>query len=889
MLLVALIGKGQQEHAIWYFSDGIGLDFNTSPPTSLFTTPLNTVSASITHSDVNGSLLYYSNGEEIWDASNTLVKNGAWMRGSEETSNGGILIPKPGSDTILYLFTTPPIGFFYQFEFNYHELNTATDTLIRKNDNLATIGVCDMVAAIERCDGSYWVVTHEYMPPLPPPLPPAPGTNRFYAYPVTSAGVGVAVESDAGSLINSDFLFSGMVGQMKFSPQGDKLVVASSDLIGIGGIGVELFDFNITTGEVSNPLTITNAARTACFSEDGSKLYVVESDRIFQYDMLASDILASRTPVSVVAAPEIRKMERAIDGKIYVLKDNFAGNTDAFDVINSPNNSGAASDYVNDVFVFPSTIQNSGLPNFPELVRTEGEGFFLDISSCDGDSIKLQPPVVNAAANYLWSTGETTFSIEVDISGEYFVDITYDGCTIRDTFYVENSLAYQGTTREYFWCAGDNIELTGDLVGTNYAWFDEITGPLGIFGPNEDTITVVDTGTYYLEVFLAPGCTDRDTFEVRSIFDTPPQFQEVQFCEGATGVEIETEVGGANYNWSTGEMSQMITAPAPGIYAVEVTLNACTRRDSFDVFLYELFPRIIDTLVCDENEVVLSGGSSDAGYLWSTGSIAQNATVNASGLYTVVKGDSGCLYNDSITLTLVTTSPEATTLRNCLASSEALSARFSEQGYLWNTGASEQTIAVDRSGGYNVQIVLDGCVTVDSFEVYVNQSWQAPDIISDTILCEGDELLIALNQSNTTYVWDNGSSLANRTLTDAGLYWVETTNECGTLRDTVVVDVEECPCTFYVPSAFSPNGDGDNDVFKGDTDCELLSYELQVYDRWGDVMYQSENGEDGWDGTNEGIPVPIGIYVYNVRYTMQYQNAMKRYTGQTSGKLFLRR
>jgi gliding motility-associated-like protein len=74
-------------------------------------------------------------------------------------------------------------------------------------------------------------------------------------------------------------------------------------------------------------------------------------------------------------------------------------------------------------------------------------------------------------------------------------------------------------------------------------------------------------------------------------------------------------------------------------------------------------------------------------------------------------------------------------------------------------------------------------------------------------------------------------------------------------------------CKIFIPNAFSPNNDGRNDVFRPETSCELASYELRVFNRWGDEVFASQSPEQGWDGSIKSQPAAAGVYVYIVTYT----------------------
>ncbi|MCB0628987.1 MAG: gliding motility-associated C-terminal domain-containing protein [Saprospiraceae bacterium] len=122
---------------------------------------------------------------------------------------------------------------------------------------------------------------------------------------------------------------------------------------------------------------------------------------------------------------------------------------------------------------------------------------------------------------------------------------------------------------------------------------------------------------------------------------------------------------------------------------------------------------------------------------------------------------------------------------------------------------------------------------------------------------------------NATYLWEDGSTVSNRILQAPGQYFLQATT-CRTEFD-ISIDLQQglCPCNYYIPNAFSPNSDGVNDVFQAYATCEFRSYELQIFNRWGELLYQSSIPEQGWDGHSRGQVVSQGVYTYSLRYSWE--------------------
>ena len=134
-----------------------------------------------------------------------------------------------------------------------------------------------------------------------------------------------------------------------------------------------------------------------------------------------------------------------------------------------------------------------------------------------------------------------------------------------------------------------------------------------------------------------------------------------------------------------------------------------------------------------------------------------------------------------------------------------------------------------------------------------------PSLGADTAICTGQS--ITLNPGNfTSYLWQDGSIQSTYTVTSAGTYWVNVTNACGFGTDTINVNANTCDV--YIPSAFTPNKDGKNDVFKAFNGEGLNSFLLLIYNRWGQKVFETNNPSQSWDGNFNGQPQAIGVYVW---------------------------
>lgn len=186
---------------------------------------------------------------------------------------------------------------------------------------------------------------------------------------------------------------------------------------------------------------------------------------------------------------------------------------------------------------------------------------------------------------------------------------------------------------------------------------------------------------------------------------------------------------------------------------------------------------------------------------------------------------------------------------------------------LWSTGETSNSIFVKNPGTYWVEINDGSCSNSDTINITDIASFFIN--ISDTSFCEGEKWAINLPSSNQ-YLWFNGSSNSSITIRDSGIYWVEITDLCKTYTDSFSANVTDCNCLIVIPNVFTPNGDGLNDNFYPVINCDLTAYQIYIFNRWGNLLFQSDDQFEVWDGKYNGENVPDGVYFYLMKYITSY-------------------
>lgn len=187
--------------------------------------------------------------------------------------------------------------------------------------------------------------------------------------------------------------------------------------------------------------------------------------------------------------------------------------------------------------------------------------------------------------------------------------------------------------------------------------------------------------------------------------------------------------------------------------------------------------------------------------------------------------------------------------------------------YLWNNGSIDSSITVTLAGTYWVRTRYACGLHTDTFHVLAS-----PDLSRllppDTQVCAGSALRIELPAyPGVQYTWPDGSQGTNYTAGSSGTLMLSVHGPCGTITDTMRIAYKPCSCDYlFLPTAFSPNADGLNDLFLPRYTCThpVVFYELRIYNRWGQLAFTSHTVTQGWDGTTDGYSADVGVYHYTV-------------------------
>lgn len=320
------------------------------------------------------------------------------------------------------------------------------------------------------------------------------------------------------------------------------------------------------------------------------------------------------------------------------------------------------------------------------------------------------------------------------------------------------------------------------------------------------------------------------------------------------------------YYWSTGDTTNAIYAKKEGSYkAYTYSQNGCIQIDSFVVSLKPVEGIITNINICQGNSLTLKAAAIANIYTWNTGDTIPNIFITKAGTYWVSRGKTNCFVTDSFYIKQVTI-PSANVKDTFYCSKVPIIIGITDaQNYVWNTTEKTPQISINKPGMYWVFKTNPPCETIDTFKITENP---LPFIksLQDTCVCFAQIAKIALDAGPfKSYLW-KPTNETNRIIycstTQTYLLQVTDSNNCVMSKQITVS--ENCEQHVYIPNAFTPNEDGINDVFNIVT-TGVESYEMTIFNRWGQEVFSSQNFLQSWDGKN----APNDVYVVQITYKIK--------------------
>ncbi|GGC10863.1 hypothetical protein GCM10011325_42070 [Dyadobacter sediminis] len=367
----------------------------------------------------------------------------------------------------------------------------------------------------------------------------------------------------------------------------------------------------------------------------------------------------------------------------------------------------------------------------------------------------------------------------------------------------------------------------------------------------------------------------------------PTTFQASPICDPIEDSYQWDFLGNGNFTAPSKEQKATYTYSEPGTYMVALRAsNKCKDTTIVqEVTIYETPPQInlgADKDTCG-NFVPLDMNVQAEVYAWIHRGrvVGRQKTYNAvaTGRYIAVafNGPEGeCFSADTIEITLrkppaFSIGPDTTLCRDSSILLSVQSERWIE--FNWSTGEQTRGITVGQPGSYFV-IVKDrnDCFNSDTIQVGELPS-PIINLAPEYAICipDGQSVVLDANgQGPLSYNWPHSGDTTRTVLVNQeGTYTVEATNKEGCVAQQTTNVIDRCEPRFFIPDAFTPDGEGHNEILEI-FGAYYTNFSIRIYNRWGEVIYATNNIEDRWDGTYKGVKVQPGSYPYVLSYESQY-------------------
>ncbi len=499
---------------------------------------------------------------------------------------------------------------------------------------------------------------------------------------------------------------------------------------------------------------------------------------------------------------------------------------------------------------------------------------------------------------YLWSNGNTAATISNLAVGGYTLSLTdANNCSVTSSLSITNSGGDTAsiTALSNVSCNGLNdgsvtVGVSGSAGPFSYSWVPSVTGT--------SSASSLDTGTYFITVKDANGCTSTVTATITE----PPVLSATTSanpaaCLGSNGSVTAMAFGGSGgftYVWSNEDNTQTVNGLLAGVYTVTVTdKNGCsfsTQDTVFNLNGEKASISVLHNVTCNGANngsilIALAGGTSPFSYSWTPPASRSDTASNlAAGTYSVTVTDAkGCMA--MVAGTVREPTPLIGTVSNsqvgvCAGQPATISASASggtaPYSYSWTTGLVSDTITLspDSSTTYSMVVTdQNGCSSAAVLVTAKVTPSPGGTICCDATILRGETANLSVSpfDPENKYLWSPSLGLSCDSCPNTSAspyntqeYLVTLTNLAGcSIRDSIRITI--CGDVF-MPTAFSPNGDGNNDVLYVEPHC-IKSMHLTIYDRWGNRVFETDDAKTGWDGTYKGSSMNADVYAYYLKVT----------------------
>lgn len=457
--------------------------------------------------------------------------------------------------------------------------------------------------------------------------------------------------------------------------------------------------------------------------------------------------------------------------------------------------------------------------------------------------------------------------------GEYIFDSLY--FTAGNTYKLDKGKTQR--INNYWFIRGNNcyaINLQSTLKD-NQAYVVKSTGSV-----NGDFINMRDIHASTGAIFYAGQFSTDIQNNLNWIFSNGPQYiyglgKDTSFAIGSYIVLLTTNFNGnsaTTYLWSDGSTGDSLMVNKSGWYKVTVTYAVnCKVVDSIWVGCRIPLKYQVQNAICygDSNgwaKVLPTDTNYQYTYVWNTGALIDKIVMQPSGMYYItVTVDSLCSNRDSV---FIGQPPPIilplTDTAFCFGDSLLLDAGFGFKSYNWSDGFSGQSRWVAIPGTFIVFVEdTAGCKSSPDTINITEQPKPMVSLGTDKCLSQYIPIYLTPGASFDSYLWSDLSTFSDLHVDKIGIYWVLVKKGVCFVSDTI--NIKPCPPELKIPNVFTPNYDGYNDRFVILTK-NISKLNLKIFNRWGAMIFETNDPETGWDGNIKGNKASDGTYFFVIEY-----------------------
>lgn len=477
---------------------------------------------------------------------------------------------------------------------------------------------------------------------------------------------------------------------------------------------------------------------------------------------------------------------------------------------------------------------------------------------------------------------DTTYEFHFNKPGSGYIYGSLMGCTLKkDSIYIEViETRYElSLGPDTIICPGNTIVINGGAGFSSYLWQD---------GSTDSVYTVTAPGTYYLQAINGCGTAYTDTVIVADHPPIPFSIGEDRFKCNEDTIHVIAPAGFIGYTWSPqyqteyiNERELILNPLVDTVYTIVAELTAgCFAYDTIKIRVNQSPPVFLgaDTSLCRGDGLQLDAGAGFLSYEWNDAPGSRYFLADLPSMYKVqAMTADGCYSYDSLRilsnheLPVPDLGPDSLI---CSGQPRILSPVNSYVNYLWNTGSQEAAISVSDPGIYWVSVTdLNGCTGADTTIVPALALPATRFLGTDTAICSYSTMQLRSNTGLHEYVWSNGSRNESIVINQPGIYWLKALdqNNCK-VADSITISLKDCMEGLYVPTAFSPNGDGLNDTFKPLLFGNVQYFRFTIFNRWGEIVFQTNTPGAEWDGRYKGSRQDGHVFVWQCEYGLLGQS-----------------